>query len=96
MNTHKHLRRAWRGISTATLLVLGAVAAQAHPGHSLTEATPAHLFTSADHLLVLAVSGLLLICGARLVQRTWPRRILQGTGVLALAGAAVVWGSQLI
>lgn len=69
-----------------------ALAAQAHPGHDLHDASARHLFTSADHLAVLALAGAALWFGARSVQDRLPRRVLQGIGVLAIGVAGLVWG----
>ena len=96
MNTHNHTHRIWRGIPITTVLALSAAIVQAHPGHLLSEASPAHLVTSPDHFLVLVISGVLLIAGARLVQRTWVRRALQCTAAMAFLGAAMIWGSHLM
>ena len=96
MNTYNPTRRVWRGISSASILALSAVFTQAHPGHALSDATPTHLVASPDHFLVLVITGVLLVFGARLAQRTWVRRTLQSTGVVELIGAATVWGSHLM
>ena len=69
-----------------------ALAAQAHPGHDLHDASARHLFTSADHLAVLALAGVALCFGARFVHARLPRRLLQAAGLAAVAVAAVVWG----
>lgn len=72
--------------------LLSAVALRAHPGHALREASPAHLFTSPDHLAVLALGGVALWFTARLVQRRWPRLLLRSAGAAAILTAAVLWG----
>ena len=93
MNTSRH---GLKLLAIATLGILwGGSVAQAHPGHSLFGATPIHLLTSPDHFLVLAMTGTLLLFGAKFVQRRLPRRLVQGAGVFALGGAAVVWGSLI-
>jgi len=91
MNTNNLIHRACRGLSIATIMALGITVAQAHPGHGVSDVSATHLLTSPDHFLVLATSGVLLVFGARLVQRRLPRRLLQGAGVVTLAGAAVIW-----
>ena len=89
MNMHKPTRHFFRGFSTLTLLVVGTLSAHAHPGHNLLESTPSHVLTSPYHVAVLALSGVALFLGARLVQRQLPRRLLQVAGVVALAAAAI-------
>ena len=90
MNMHKLTRHFFRGISTTTLLAVGALSAHAHPGHNLLESTPSHVLSSPYHVAVLALSGVALFLAARLVQRQLPRRVLQVAGVVALAGAAIL------
>ncbi len=75
------------------VLTLSGVA-QAHPGHSLGDATVSHLLTSPNHLATLALFGLGLFVGAQFVQRRLPRRALQCGGAVTLACAAVLWGMQ--
>ena len=77
-----------------TLLAVGALQANAHPGHGVLEASPTHILTSPYHLAVLALSGLTLFFGARLVQRQLLRRVLQVTGVIALIAAIAIWTSH--
>jgi len=69
-----------------------ALSASAHPGHDWAAVDARHLVTSPDHLAVLALAGVVLCLGARFVQARWPRRMLQGAGLVAVAVAAVVWG----
>ena len=93
MNTPRH---GLKPLAIATLGILsGGSVAQAHPGHSLFDAAPVHLLTSPDHFLVLAMTGTVLLFGAKFVERRLPRRLVQGAGVLALGGAAVVWSSLI-
>lgn len=80
-----------RFLAPAVTLAL-TLSVQAHPGHDWQDASARHLFTSADHLAVLALAGAALCCGARQVQERWPRLALRSVGVLAMAGAALVWG----
>jgi hypothetical protein len=85
-------RFSFKALTITTLAgLLSSNTLYAHPGHSLLDATPTHLLTSPNHFIVLAVSGVLLWFGARLVKRQLPRRILQGAGILALAVAVVTW-----
>jgi hypothetical protein len=93
MNNTRHSLKLL-AIATFGMLSGGSVA-QAHPGHSLFDATPMHLLTSPDHFLVLAMTGTLLLFGAKFVQSRLPRRFIQGAGVIALAAAAVVWSSLI-
>jgi peptidoglycan/LPS O-acetylase OafA/YrhL len=93
MNNSRHSLKL---LAVATLGILsGGSVAEAHPGHSLFDATPMHLLTSPDHFLVLAMAGTVLLFGAKFIQRRLPRRLIQGAGVVALAGAAVVWSSLI-
>lgn len=83
-----------RGLTALTLLTIVALQANAHPGHGVLESSPTHILTSPYHIAVLALSGLTLFFGARLVQRQLPRRVLQLTGVLALIAAIAIWTSH--
>ena len=78
---------------SAWLLAL-AFTAQAHPGHDIRDASPQHLFTSPDHLAVLALSGAALWLAGRFVQRQLPRQLLQVAGLAAVLTAAVIWGAR--
>ena len=84
--------------SLETTLCLGVLAlagaAQAHPGHSLGDASVSHVLTSPNHLAALAMFGLGLFVGAQFVQRQLPRRALQCGGAVTLACAAVLWGMR--
>jgi hydrogenase/urease accessory protein HupE len=66
-------------------------AAQAHPGHSLSEAGVSHTLTSPDHLAGLTAGGLLLFAAAYLARESRARRLLCQGGAVALLGAALVW-----
>ena len=92
---HKLSSHVSRSLSVATLLAIGALQANAHPGHGILETSPTHILTSPYHIVVLALSGLALFFGARLVQRQLPRRVLQVTGVIALIAAIAIWTSHL-
>ncbi len=80
-----------RLIPTAAAFAI-ALSAQAHPGHDWHDADARHLLTSPDHFALLALGGTLMWFGARLVQRRWPRRLMQVTGATACVLAAVLWG----
>ena len=82
--------RRWLLAFLAFLAILPA-AAQAHPGHSWSEAGSSHLLTSPDHLAVLAAVGCVSWIAALWVSRRLPRRLLQCAGVGAVAAAAVLW-----
>ena len=90
------LSRIFRRFAVAAALAMLARAssAQAHPGHDLLDASPAHLLTSPDHLLVLGLVGTAMLIGARLVHERLPRRVLQFSGALAVVGAIVLWGMR--
>ena len=94
MNMQKLSSYIPRGLSAVTLLVVGALPANAHPGHSVLETSPTHILSSPYHIAVLALSGLTLFFGARLVQRQLPRRVLQVAGVIALIAAIAIWTSH--
>lgn len=83
---------AWRSHAAALALTATVLSARAHPGHSLSEASPAHMVTSPYHLATLALAGLGMFAAARLVQRVWARRALQVGGGLAFAAVLVLWG----
>jgi hypothetical protein len=80
-----------RSAALAIGCLLSAIAASAHPGHDLRDATPQHLLTSPDHLVVLALGGAALWLAGRFVQRQLPRCLLQGAGFAALLASAVLW-----
>ena len=81
-----------RAARACLLLVAFGSTAQAHPGHSLAEAGARHLLTSPYHVMVLACIGLTLWAVGSLVHRAVPRRLLQFSGAIAIAGAALLWG----
>ena len=83
---------AFGSFATAAAVVLGGAIAQAHPGHSLHDASATHILTSPYHLAILASGGALLWFAARFIQRRLPRRLLQGAGLVAIATATVLWG----
>jgi len=73
----------------ATLFALPAFA---HPGHSLKDATAAHLVTSPYHLAILLLIGVGFFVGARFVHARLPRQVMNLTGIAFLLGAVVLWG----
>ena len=81
-------------LAAPAFLVASTLPAAAHPGHSLHDASPAHLLTSPDHLLVLIASGIAMLTLARLIPSRWLRRAVSGAGTVALLSAAVLWGMR--
>ena len=85
----------WRNLAGKGLALAGvlsaAATAHAHPGHDLLEHGPKHALTSVDHLLVMAVCGLLLITFGMIAQKRTARRAMIGTGTIAITAAAVLW-----
>lgn len=73
---------------------LGALPAQAHPGHSLGEHGAAHVITSPYHLAMLAGIGVALWFGGRFARAQVARRVIQGTGIAAVLIAALIAGSR--
>jgi len=88
----KPAKLAW-GASALGYLV-SAMPLPAHPGHDLNAAPLTHLLSSPDHLASLALGGAVLWLTGRFVQRQWPRRLLQGAGLVAVLSAAVILGSR--
>lgn len=89
---HSSIRRPGPAVALLAAATLGAMQAQAHPGHPLAEEGLAHIVSSPYHLAILAGSGLALWLGARFVHRRIPRRLMQFGGAAAVMGAAVLWG----
>jgi hypothetical protein len=87
----KHVRNFKTHLAAACLLALGATAAQAHPGHSLSGESAMHFVTSPYHLLLLAAGGVVLCGAAVLVKHAAARRLLAAGGALALLAAAALW-----
>jgi len=69
-----------------------AAVAQAHPGHSPFESTPAHLLTSPYHLTLLVLASAAMIVAGQFVRRSLPRRALQCGGAATLLLAVVLFG----
>lgn len=84
-----HARRLAAGFLA---LLAGVPLANAHPGHSFSEATAAHLLTSPGHLAVLVLVGAAMFLGAQFVQRRLPRRALQAAGCLAFLSGVILFG----
>lgn len=78
-------------LTLAAVMALGATAAHAHPGHSLSDESAMHFVTSPYHLLVLALGGVALCGAAVLVKHTTARRLLAAGGAIALLAAAALW-----
>jgi hypothetical protein len=79
----------------ALILTLAAAssAALAHPGHPVKGSTVAHYVSSPYHLATLAGGGLLLLGAAWFIQRPVLRQAVQCSGVVALAGAVLLWAT---
>lgn len=82
-------------LATAAVLTLGVASVHAHPGHGLHEAGALHVLSSPYHLAMLALGGAVLLFAGRFVERRWPRRALQGAGLIALGFAPVLWGLRI-
>lgn len=65
---------------------------QAHPGHPLGDHGVAHVVASPYHLALLAGVGAALWLSARLVQRRFPKRLMQIGGATAVLSAFVLLG----
>lgn len=76
---------------TAAALIVAGLTAQAHPGHSLHEASVSHYVTSPYHLIVLSLVGLALCGAAFVVSRPVLRRALATGGAAALLIAVILW-----
>lgn len=81
----------FRPLLTGLGLTAATLTTSAHPGHSLHDSTWTHLLTSPDHFAVLAGVGLALVVGAQWVQGRLPRRLVRGSGWIAVLGAALGW-----
>lgn len=94
MNTPRSFSSKFR-LFAFTLVALSPLMASAHPGHSLFDASAAHVLTSPYHIMMLAFGGVTLWSLGRMVQRRVPAMILSGTGVAMLVGAVVLFGASL-
>ncbi len=79
-----------RVVGLLAILTAGS-SAQAHPGHSLSEANVSHVLTSPYHLAVLAAGGALMLAAAQLTRQSVSQRLLRSGGAVALLGAVVLW-----
>ncbi len=93
----KATRLVNRFIAYIALLVGGLLpmAASAHPGHDLTQASATHILTSPYHIMMLALGGAVLWFAGTQVQRRLPARVLSFAGLLMMAGAVLLWGKSL-
>ncbi|MCD6049776.1 MAG: hypothetical protein K0Q55_1179 [Verrucomicrobia bacterium] len=71
------------------------MAASAHPGHDLSQASAKHILTSPYHIMVLALAGAACWFAGTQVQRRIPARVLSTLGLVMLVGAIVLWGKSL-
>jgi len=67
-----------------TAFVALAGLAPAHPGHGMLDQGPGHVVGSPYHLAMLALTGGVLLIGARWVEQKLPRRVMQVVGTLTL------------
>jgi|ERR1041384_1282734 hypothetical protein len=90
---HNSLASRAQHLAAAFLALFSVVPlANAHPGHSLTGASPAHLLASPDHLAVLLLLGAAMCLGAQFVHQHRLRRALQFAGSVAALGALICFG----
>jgi hypothetical protein len=87
------LRRVMASLSIAALAA-GSFVANAHPGHSLTDASIQHVVTSPYHVATLALAGLGLFGAGKLAKRQFLRQLLQLSGGTLMLAAVLVWGSR--
>jgi hypothetical protein len=88
----KHQSSQLSALATAAVLSIVPLSVKAHPGHGLTEGGALHWLASADHLAVLALTGVAAWSMGIVLKNRAFRKILQYGGAAALAVAAVVWG----
>jgi hypothetical protein len=79
-------------LAGALALLVSSLSARAHPGHSLHDASAAHLLSSPGHLAVLALGGVAFFAAGYFVRSRLPRRLLQGCGAAGVLAAVMVWG----
>ena len=91
MNIITKITRNLKTRMTAAALLVAGLSAQAHPGHSMHEASISHYVTSPYHLIVLSLMGLALCGSAFLVKRPAVRRTLATGGAAALLIAVILW-----
>jgi peptidoglycan/LPS O-acetylase OafA/YrhL len=77
-----------------TVAALGSLAlalpAAAHPGHSVSSASTAHLLTSPDHIVAPLAAGMAFILVSLFIAERIPRRSLQTLGAVAAVGGALL------
>jgi len=93
----KATRLVNRFFAYIALLVGGLLpmAASAHPGHDITQASATHILSSPYHIMMLALGGAALWFAGTQVQRRLPARVLSCAGLLMMAGAVLLWGKSL-
>ena len=79
-----------RAAGLLAILAAGS-SAQAHPGHSFSEANVSHVLSSPYHLAVLAAGGALMLMAAQLARQPVSQRLMRSGGTVALIGAVVLW-----
>lgn len=86
-----------RFVAYIALLIGGLLplAASAHPGHDITQASATHILTSPYHIMMLALGGAAFWWAGTQVQRRVPARVLSGVGLLMMVGAVLLWGKSL-
>lgn len=94
--TQTNLSIRARNALAATLWTLGVSVASAHPGHDWNALPATHLLTSPYHLVTFALVGAGLLLGARFVQRTAARHVMQWTGAVAIAVVVITAAGQLL
>lgn len=81
----------WPRLTAAAAVLLFTLPLQAHPGHGLLDGGAAHLLASPYHLTAIILTGIGLLTGAQFVRQRMPRHALRVTGLVALAGAVIIW-----
>jgi hypothetical protein len=84
--------RVPRAVIFALMTLAATTALQAHPGHGFADQGIAHSVTSPYHLAMLTGAGLALFWGSRLMRRPAIARRMRWVGVVAIAGAGILWG----
>lgn len=67
----------------------------AHPGHSLNDASLLHIVSQPDHVLLLAVSAVVLWVSGAFLQRRWMRTLANGVAAVSLVLAGTLMGVRL-
>ena len=80
----------------ALALAFCTAVASAHPGHALNVEPLSHTLASPYHLLTLALIGGGLLLGGMFVKHLAARRMMQISGVAAVAVATITFASQLL